>query len=125
MKNNYDIFISYKLKKILPTQNCWHCFNVVYHKSSLGVPLVLFGLFYRALKWIRSAFLDEPSGHSTYGRLQGKKAEREESPKVMRRYTQLTNISSLVNEIGLVTPQGYVLETIDICRLAGFDNSFF
>lgn len=52
----YDIFISYKLKKILPTQNCWHCFNVVYHKSSLGVPLVLFGLFYRALKWIRSVF---------------------------------------------------------------------
>ena len=42
-----------------------------------------------------SRFLDYPSGRSTFGRLQGKKTERKEGSKDMRRYTLLTDISPL------------------------------
>lgn len=58
-------------------------------------PLVLLWLSDGALKWIRSAFLDEPSGQ----------AEREEGSKVIRRYTPLTSISSLPHKASLVAPR--------------------
>ena len=72
MTNNYDRFISNN-RKSQPTANCWSCSNVVLFRSSPSVPLVLLWLSYGALKWVRSAFLDEPSGQ----------AEREEGSKVM------------------------------------------
>ena len=101
-EKEYFAFISDK-RKILPTVNCWPCPNLVQLRTSSGVPLVLFWLSYRALTWIRCAFLDEPNGRSTSGfpskarlpiafRLfpKGLKAEHEEGLKVMCGYT-LTN----------------------------------
>ena len=123
MANYYDIFINYK-RTSQTTANCWSCSNKMllsfsfadfmsrldksskpvcahYTKSFLGEFLVLLWLSYRALRWIRSVFLDGPSGRSTFGRLQGKKAECEEGSMVMRRYTLFTNLGSLPHEVGM------------------------
>ena len=85
MANKYDIFINYKRSRQL-TASCWPCSNLVLPRSSYGVPLVLLWLSHGTLKWLRRAFLDEPSGRSTFGRLQGKKAESEKGSKVVGRY---------------------------------------
>lgn len=82
MTNNYDKFIS-NIWKRLTTANCWFCSNAVLLRSFSVVPLALLWLSYRTLKWIRSVF--------------------EEGSKVMRNYTLLTDRSSLIYEIGLVT----------------------
>ena len=112
MANYYDMFMNYK-RTSQTTANCWSCSNKMllsfrsadfmsrldkssklvcahYTKSFLGEPLDLLWLSYRALRWIRSVFLDGPRG----------KAEREEGSKVMRRYTLLTNIGVLAYEAG-------------------------
>lgn len=73
--NNNDMFIRYKSKSI-PTANCWPCVNVVLPKSSSGVPLILVWLSYGVLTWGRSGF--------------------EEGSEVIRKYTLLTNIGSVV-----------------------------
>ena len=82
MANNCNIFISNK-RNSQPTLNCRSCSNMLQLRASFGVPLVLFWLSYGVLKWIRSVF--------------------EEGSKVMRNYTLLTDRSSLIYEIGLVT----------------------
>ena len=121
MTEYYDIFINYKWKKQLKT-NCWSYSDVVRHRSSYNVPLLLPWLSFETLKWIRSAFLDEPSGRSTFGRLQGKKAEREEGSKVTRRYTLLTDIGALAHEAGLVAPRTYVHEAMNIGGVMMYRN---
>lgn len=116
MINNNDIFINYK-RNSQPKANCRYGTNAVYNSSSLGVPLVLLWLSYRALKWIRNAFLDEPSGRSTSGSLfpKGlKKAEHEEGSKVMWRYTLLTNIGSSAHEASLLALCTYVHRLMNI-----------
>lgn len=55
--------------------SCWSCSNVVLPRPSFGMPLVLLWLSYGPFKWSRLAF--------------------DEGSKVMRRYTPLTNISSV------------------------------
>ena len=96
-KNKYFAFISDK-RKNLPTASCWSCSNEVFLRSSFCVPLVLLWFSYgtfsisqmsngslltlswqenvgakkTTLKWIHSAFMDEPGG----------KAKREDGSKV-------------------------------------------
>lgn len=121
MINNYDIFINDKHK------NCWSCPNVILRFPS-DVPLVLLWSSYGALKWVRSAFLDEPSGRSTSGRLfpKGlKKAERKEGSKVMRRYAPLMIINSLVHETGFVASRRYVREAINIGSIFSNNKSYY
>lgn len=77
MTNNYDIFISHKQKSRSAT-SCWSCTNVVFLKSSLGIPFVLLWSSNGALKWIRSTF--------------------EESSKVMLRYQKSKNVESLLTK---------------------------
>ena len=92
-----------------------YCGPSLLSQFPFGVPLVFLELSYRPLKRFRCAFLDESRGRSTFGRLQGKKAEREEGLKVLRKYTLLTNIGSLVREACLLAPRRYVHETMNIC----------
>lgn len=93
MINNYNIFINYKQKN-LSTANCWFCSNVLLLRSSFGIPLVLLGLSYRVLKWIRSAF--------------------EERSKVMRRNMLFTNIGSSAHKASLMASLSYVWKTRSI-----------
>lgn len=93
-QKEYLTFISGK-RKNLPTANCRSCSDVVLVRYSFGEFLVLLWLSYRTLKWIRSAFLDEPSD----------KPEREEDLKVIQRCMQFTAISALVQKAGLVAPR--------------------
>lgn len=125
MANKNDIFIRNKLKSLL-TANCQSFSNVGLHRSSFGVPFVLLWFSSGTLKWIRSAFLDEPSGHSTSGFLskarlpiaflllpkRRKKAEREEGSMAMRRYTLLMNRSALGHGTSIVAPR------TRLCRFA-------
>ena len=103
MTSNYDIFVNYKRKSV-PIVNFWSCSDGVCLRSSFGVPLILLWISYKTLKWIRSAFFEEPSGRSTSGRLfpKGlKKAKREEDSKIMRSYMLLTNIGVLAYEVDM------------------------
>ena len=65
--------------------------------SAFGALLVLLWLSYGALKWIRSTFLDEPSGQ----------AEREVGSKVVLRHTSLMDISLLACQVDLLAPRIY------------------
>jgi hypothetical protein len=120
MTYKYDTEISYR-KKSRPAAKCKSYFNVDLLRASFGVPLVLLwlscgtfsisqmsneSLFTRSvrenvgakgsiLKWIRSA--------------------HKEGSKNMRRYTQLTDISALAYEAGLLAPRRYVRETMNLC----------
>lgn len=78
-EKQYLVFLNDKRKSLR-----WSCSNVVCLGAYYSVPLVLFWLSYMAMKWIRSAFLDE----------QSEQAERKEDSKVMRRYTPITKIGS-------------------------------
>ena len=102
MTNNNYLLLSHRRNCQL-TAKCWSCFNVVQLRASFGFPSVLLWFSYGALTWIRSAFLDEPSG----------RAEREEDSKVMRIYPLFMDISELVHEAGLVAPCAYVLEVMN------------
>lgn len=117
MTYNYNIFISNKRKSRRAAKK-YPCSNVVLlFRYSFGMPLVLLWLSYKALKRIRSAFLDDPSGRSTSGCLflKGlKKAERKDGLKVIQRYTLLTNIGSSAHEAGLVATRRYVWNTMNI-----------
>ena len=69
-------------QKSLQAENCWSCSDVVLHRLSMSVPLVLLWLSYGALKWIRSAF--------------------EEGPKVMRRYANRYKCIGPRSQIGYI-----------------------
>lgn len=86
-------FKSYK-RKHFPAASYQPCSNVVSLRLSFGVPLFLFWLSYKALKWIRSAF--------------------EEGAKVMRRYILLRNICPLAHETGLVALRTCVRKATNI-----------
>lgn len=45
MARNYNIFISNK-RKIPPIANCWPCSDMLFLRSSYGVPLDLLWIFY-------------------------------------------------------------------------------
>ena len=89
MTNNYDRFIKDN-RGSQPTANCWSFPNELLLRSYFGVSLVLLWLSYRALKWIRCSF--------------------KQCLKVMRRYTPLTEISSLAHEAVLIVPRTCVIK---------------
>ena len=93
MTNDNNIFINYK-QKSLPAENHRSCSNVVLLRFSFGVLLVLLGLSYRTLTWIRGAF--------------------GESSKVMWRYTLLRNRCPLAQEAGILATGTYVHEAMNI-----------